>query len=333
MMEGYSHNPLIFDIMFELAWRDDVELKSWVQEFARFRYGKENADAQAAWETLRTTLYNRSTGGTEGRTIVTAFPAVGRGYSRYPASALSRTYRLLLSAKTQLGATETYRHDLVNIARQTLSNHAGGLYQKAMAAFAAKDAAAFRQASGEFLQLTRDLDELLATSDEFLLGSWLEDAKRWGASDAERAKLEWNARRILTLWGAGAALRDYAWKEWSGLLTGFYAKRWEIFFRRQQEALDAGKPFDQGACNAELFKLENEWASQHETYPSKPKGDSIEVAQRLFDKYIAGTPAGSLPASDSDTQLGQHRPAPGRSDGDGELISGRETCCFPHGQY
>ena len=47
----------------------------------------------------------------------------------------------------------------------------------------------------------RDLDELLATNDEFLLGKWLEDAKRWGATDSERAKLEWNARRILTLWG------------------------------------------------------------------------------------------------------------------------------------
>ena len=125
-----------------------------------------------------------------------------------------------------------------------------------MAAYQAKDAAAYRQASAEFLQLIRDLDELLATSDEFLLGTWLEDAKRWGATDAERAKLEWNARRILTLWGTGAALRDYAWKEWSGLLTGFYAKRWEIFFQRQQEALDAGKPFDQGACHAEIYRFE-----------------------------------------------------------------------------
>ena len=114
-----------------------------------------------------------------------------------------------------------------------------------------------------------------------------------GETGAERAKLEWNARRILTVWSPTLAsgLRDYAWKEWSGLLTGFYAERWAIFFRCQQAALDSGKPFDQGACQAELFEFENEWCNQHEAYPSKPKGDSIEVAQRLFDKYIAGTAA------------------------------------------
>jgi alpha-N-acetylglucosaminidase len=291
MMEGYGHSPLILDLMFEMPWRNQFELKSWVQEFARFRYGKENADAQAAWETLRTKCYNHGTDtGHNGATIVTAFPAVGRNYARYPASALAQTCRLMLHATDELGATETYRHDLVNVARQALSDHAGGLYQKAMSAYQSKDAAAFRQASAEFLQLIRDLDELLAASDQFLLGSWLEDAKRWGATDAERARLEWNARRILTLWGTGPAIRDYAWKEWSGLLTGFYAKRWEIFFRRQQAALDGGQPFDQEACQAELYRFENAWCQQHEPYPAKPTGDSLAVAQRLFDKYLSAPP-------------------------------------------
>ncbi len=287
MMEGFSHNPLLYDLMFELAWRDNVELKTWVQDYTRFRYGKPNADAQAAWEALRTGPYQRG-GGWTARTVVTAFPAIGHGDPRHSAA---RPCRLLLRAQDELGRTATYRHDLVNVTRQALSDHGGQLHQQAAAAVAARDAAAFRQASGEFLQLIRDLDELLATSDQFLLGGWLEDAKRWGATDAERAKLEWNARRVLTLWGTGAALRDYAWKEWSGLLTGFYGRRWEIFFRRQQEALDSGKPFDQAACKAELYDFENAWANQRETYPAKPAGDSIAVAQRLFDKYLAGAPA------------------------------------------
>ena len=285
MMEGYGHNPLIFDLMFELAWRDEVDLRSWVRDYARFRYGKPSADAQAAWDILRTALYDH---GADGQTLVTAFPAVGRGYARYPEPALAETYRLLLRARGELGHAETYRHDLVNVARQSLSNHAGEVYRKAMGAYQAKDAAAYRQASAEFLQLLRDLDELLATRDEFLLGSWLEDATRWGATDAQRATLQWNARRILTLWGTGAALRDYAWKEWSGMVADFYAKRWEIFFRRQQEALDAGKPFDQAACHAEIYRFENDWCRQQERYPSKAAGDGIAVAQRLFDKYMAG---------------------------------------------
>jgi alpha-N-acetylglucosaminidase len=290
MMEGYSHNPLIFDIMFELAWRDDIELKSWVKEFSRFRYGKDDTNAQAAWETLRTGLYGKGVGGNGGRTVATAFPsAAATDCTRYSAPALAKAWEQLLQAAPKLADTETYRHDLVNVARQALSGHAGELFAKVTAASQAKDAAAYRQASGEFLQLLRDLDELLATSDQFLLGAWLEDAKRWGATDAERAKLEWNARRILTLWGSGTDLRDYAWKEWSGLMAGFYSKRWEIFFKRQQEALDAGKPFDQAACQAEIHRFENDWCNARETYPTKPVGDAVIIAQRLCQKYCPQT--------------------------------------------
>ena len=292
MMEGYGHDPLVFDLMYELAWRDGAELKPWMREYALFRYGKASAEAQAAWETLRSAVYNHPPD-KYGRTIITDFPAEDCEYARYPAEALARTWHLLLRAENTLGATETFRHDLVNVARQALATHADRLYERTMAAYRAKDAAAYRRSSGEFMQLISDLDELLATNDGFLLGSWLEDAKRWGATDAERARLEWNARRILTLWGPGTALRDYAHKEWSGLLTGFYAKRWAIFFRRQGEALETGKPFNQSACRDEMLKFENDWARGRETYPTNPRGESIAVAQRLFEKYLGD----SAPAS------------------------------------
>lgn len=287
MMEGYDHNPLVFDIMFELAWRDQIDLQPWIQDYAWFRYGQANAETQAAWEILRTRAYSRGGGGNGGRTVLTAFPSTGAGGSRYPVAALSKAWAALLRAQDELGQTATYRHDLVNVGRQALSSQAADLYAKTMAAYQARDAAAYRQASGEFLQLLRDLDELLATHEEFLLGKWLADAKRWGESEAECARMEWNARRILTLWTPGATLRDYAWKEWSGLLTGFYGKRREIFFRHQLQALDSGKPFAPGPCNAELFKFENDWAGMQDPYPEKPRGDTVKIAQRLFDKYMA----------------------------------------------
>ena len=34
MMEGYGHNPLVFDLMYELAWRDDIDLPAWIEEYA-----------------------------------------------------------------------------------------------------------------------------------------------------------------------------------------------------------------------------------------------------------------------------------------------------------
>jgi alpha-N-acetylglucosaminidase len=287
LMEGYGHSPLVFDLMYEMAWRDEVDLAAWMREYPRFRYGRTGADAESAWQTLRTGIYGRGVG---GQTILTAFPAVKRQCTRYPAPALAKTWQLLLRSDKDLGGTETYRHDLVNVARQALSNHAGQLYARTMVAYDAKDLAAYRKSSQEFLELIRDIDELLASNDEFLLGAWLEDARRWGRTDAERARLEWNARRVLTLWGKTPALRDYAWKEWSGMLSGFYAKRWELFFQRQMEALEANRPFDQKACHAELLELEEQWAGQTQRYPSKPVGDSLQIAGRLFEKYMRGDP-------------------------------------------
>jgi len=285
MMEGFSHNPLLYDIMFELAWRGDVDLQPWVREFTHFRYGKANPDAEAAWETLRTKIYSSGEATWGPSKIAISFPLKQKKKMQYPVDALAGAWSSLLAAQKELGGVETYRHDLVNVARETLVNHATSLYDKVSAAYKAKDAVAYRRASKDFLELLHDLDGLLATSDQFLLGQWLEDAKRWGETPAEQAKLEWNARRILTLWGKGEKLRDYAWKEWSGLIDGFYAKRWEIFFQRQQEALETGKPFAADACGAELYKFEDHWTNQSDRYRAKAKGDSVAVAQRLFEKY------------------------------------------------
>ncbi|MFP1625533.1 alpha-N-acetylglucosaminidase C-terminal domain-containing protein [Streptomyces sp. 5K101] len=62
-------------------------------------------------------------------------------------------------------------------------------------------------------------------------GPWLADARSWGTTDAERATAEFDARSVLTTWGHrsgsdNGGLRDYANREWSGLVSGFYAKRW-----------------------------------------------------------------------------------------------------------
>ena len=157
MMEGYGHSPLVFDLMYELAWRDDVDLAAWMREYPRFRYGRYNADAESAWEILRAGIYNR-----RHRRADHPHRLPSRGASVHQVSCCTagETWELLLHAATDLGGTETYRHDLVNIARQALSNHAGQLYARTMAAYKAKDTAAFWKSSQEFLQLIYDIDEL-----------------------------------------------------------------------------------------------------------------------------------------------------------------------------
>ena len=282
--EGLGHNPIVYDLMFEMAWRDaPVDLAQWVREYSRSRYGRPNADAEAAWAILKDTVY---TAPNRTRSIIDHTPSMRpAGGPPYDNAQLAEAWRRLLQAADELGERDTLRFDLVNVARQVLSNHAADLQHQVVAAHQAKDAGRFTQASGRFLQLIRDLDELLATRREFLLGRWLEDAKRWGTTDAERARFEWNARRVLTLWGQGRAIDDYARKEWSGMLRGYYLKRWKSYLDELGQSLATGRPFDGKAFSGKLRQWMAEWSDAKETYPAEPRGDSIAVARKLWATY------------------------------------------------
>jgi alpha-N-acetylglucosaminidase len=282
--EGLGYNPVVYDLMFETAWRNEpVDLQKWIRDYALQRYGRDNENARRAWQGLLDTVYN---GAYYTRSIIDQAPNVqAAGALPYDQAHLTEAWQALLAAADELGGTDTFRFDLVNVGRQVLSNHARVLHAAMVKAAQDKNGPAFEGAAERFLRLIRDLDELLATRREFLLGRWLEDARRWGATDAERARCEWNARRVLTLWGATPALNDYARKEWSGMLCGYYLKRWERFAREFGTSLRSNKPFDAGEFQNRLTRWSAEWADQHEAYPAQPQGDSVRVAQKLWAKY------------------------------------------------
>jgi alpha-N-acetylglucosaminidase len=282
--EGLGYNPVVYDLMFEMAWRDQtVDLEQWLADYVTRRYGRANEDAHRAWQTLLGTVYN---GAHYTRSVVDYVPHVqAAAKPPYDNAKLTGAWEGLLAAADELGEIDTFRFDLVNVARQVLSNRAAVLHGAIVQAWQAKDALALRNASEEFFRLMDDLDRLLATREEFLLGRWLEDAKRWGSTEAERARFEWNARRVLTMWGQGSSLDDYARKEWSGLVGAYYLNRWELFLRDLGASLAGNKPFDDKDVQRRLRRWMADWSDQREVYPTQPQGDSIRVANTLWFKY------------------------------------------------
>jgi alpha-N-acetylglucosaminidase len=283
--EGLDTNVVAYDLMYEMAWRTaPVTLDAWIDGYAHYRYGRTQADAQKAWRILTRTVYgapNRT------RSIIDHTPTMtpGKGLPPYSNTELAEAWHCLLHAASDLGTTDTYGFDLVNVARQVLSNHAGMLHLELVDSFQARDLQRFEKACTRFLGLIRDLDELLATRDEFLLGPWLEDAKRWGTNPAEQRILQWNARRVLTLWGQGPAIDDYARKEWSGMLSAYYGKRWAWYLDELGDSLRKKATFDDAQFNSKLRQWMDAWSDGQEAYPIHATGDSVEVAQRLWTKY------------------------------------------------
>jgi len=284
--EGLDFNPVVYDLLFEMAWRSEpVDLTPWLRDYARRSYGRANAGAEKAWGILHETVYQDAF---DNPVAYTAVPSLGGPPGTpYSNDRLAEAGRLLLAAADDLGASDAFRFDLVNVTRQVLGNNAAEFHHRFIDAYERKDRDDLRRAMDALREFLQDLDALLATRPEFLLGRWIEDARRWGKTEDERRRLEWNARRVLTLWGNTDALRDYAARQWSGMLTGFYLRRWELFCSHLDPAIAAGRSFDSKAFLGALFEFEKQWADAPDRYPREPRGDSIALARHLWSKYGA----------------------------------------------
>jgi alpha-N-acetylglucosaminidase len=293
--EGLGTNPVVNSLLGEMAWREDVPaIPELVRRHALARYGSLPPPADEAWKLLLTTAYCRP--GQVG-SAVSARPAMMDSkkslfqYIPYDNAQLWKAWRKLLDCREELGGVDGYRFDLVHVGRQVLTNMAAPLHRQILVAYEQKDRKALGRLTGRYLDLIRDLDELTGTREEFLLGRYLADARRWAADGPERKFYEWNARTMITLWGPpDGSLLDYSRREWSGLLTGFYLPRWKQFFDRLDRSLADGRPVDAAAFDRDIRQWEDRWTHQTETYPTQPSGDSVAVSQRLWEKYVYAAP-------------------------------------------
>jgi alpha-N-acetylglucosaminidase len=145
-----------------------------------------------------------------------------------------------------------------------------------------------KELSEKMLGLISDLDELLATRKEFLLGIWLADARKFGGTQEERDRCERGARELLTNWtDRDNTLADYANRQWAGLVGTFYFSRWQTWLAALQSSLAAGAAIDVAAVRTRIADGELFWAKQHDAYPVEARGETLEVSRRLFEKYSA----------------------------------------------
>lgn len=79
------------------------------------------------------------------------------------------------------------RYDLIDLTRQALAKYANQLFLKVIEAYRMADLRSAASLSQEFLSLVNDMDTLLGCHEGFLLGPWLESAKKL-AKDEEQKK-------------------------------------------------------------------------------------------------------------------------------------------------
>lgn len=297
MMEGLGYNPIVPDYVMDLAWRPDAPpIEEWAHAWVRRRYGVDDPRAWAAWRILLATAYRSPA---QTGTFVAERPQFydpKMAYRTepklpYDPKLLAAALDTLLTASKELGASDAYRYDVVNLTRQVLGGLGLPAVQAVEAAYTRKDRAALDSAESRLTGLIADLDTLVGTRPEFLLGPWIESAKAWGTTGAERDLYEWNARNIITLWGTKCTegqnddLNLYAYKQWQGMFNGYYLPRWREFFARLNRSLDEKKAFDRAPFAAEMCEWEQGWSKGHERYRVTPEGDPLTAAAQLWRRY------------------------------------------------
>jgi alpha-N-acetylglucosaminidase len=297
MMEGFGDNPVVQDFIMDMVWRPGVpDLGPWIRDFARRRYGHDDPEVADVWKTLQETVYRTPV---QSGSLICDRPGLfdpKRSYRSVPSVpydpvALAGACRKFLALEGKLGGVDTYRLDAVNITRQVLSNLSNSFVKAVDAAYRSGDLPKLRSEGAKLLEMIRDMDELLATREEFLLGKWIADAKRWAANEDESRLLEWNARNLITLWGPKCTegqfddLNGYAHKQWAGLFSGYYLPRWQAFLDLLEKSLKDGKKLARADYLKDACAWEQAWSRGREAYPDAPQGDPLAVAKKLMDNY------------------------------------------------
>ena len=137
-----------------------------------------------------------------------------------------------------------------------------------------------------FLDSLKDLETILTTNENFLLGRWLKSAKALATNKQERKLYEFNARNQLTLWGPDGEILDYAGKQWSGMFQDYYIPRWQLFFKSLETSLVKGTRFNQTRFINKFKKvLGKPFCLSTKSYPVKPSGDAVDIAVKLYQKW------------------------------------------------
>lgn len=289
MPEAAERDPAALELFSELAWREEtIDREAWLAQYAQIRYGGEDRSARAAFSALAATAYRLTS--TDGRPYDSLFchrPGMTSSITTaFDPAGFDTAFAALLGVRPSLRDSDSYRHDLTDLARQALANRSRTLQPALRAAYADKDVDGFRAIAALWLKLMRLSDTMAGCHRSFLLGPWLEDAKRLATDPDEAVELERTARALITTWADRAAadrIGNYANRDWHGLIRDVHLPQWQSYLDELATALAEGRP----PKDFDWYPAEDAWTKDRRAYPVRATGDAYRTARRVHDTLAA----------------------------------------------
>lgn len=315
--EAIEHNPVIYEAAIEMAWQRQMpDTKSWLFDYLKARYGNLDDPTKLAWDTLLHTVYGKGRIIPRMESAICARPALEingaspngalNSQNNYRFKSLWEAVALLQKASAPIKSRDTYQYDLVDLMRQCMADLAIPLQKQMAEAYQKGKVDSFTLYSKQFLNLMDDVNELLGTRKEFLLGKWIADARAIGKTSEEKDLYEKNARSLITIWGpynVNAIQYDYSARQWNGMLNTFYKARWEKFvsFLSDELKKDTATRYREVNINSrfkrprndanDFYKMLSQWeATWTESHNNdlliSPTDNEVQVVDRLYKKWV-----------------------------------------------
>lgn len=305
-MEGIGQNPLYYDLAFDmLTGESEIDLNEWIKGYVKRRY---KTDDEAVIKNISDAIELVYADGSDKMyncaSLICSRPSLDTK-SCGPCDSFDETYdnKKLFEVSESFSKIKNdapgYKYDKYDLLRQALSNYALKLYRSIMDAYKCDDIEGFNKKSNQFIELLEDMDELLYQIPDWRMQKWIDDARSIATNDDEARLYEYNAREQVTIWGneEKSLLFDYAWKEWSGLISGYYKMRWNKFFEMLKSSLESGNKYSEDGLEIfegrivwdgddfrrELMKDEVKWIHSTDRLKTYKEDDSIYY--KLTEKY------------------------------------------------
>jgi alpha-N-acetylglucosaminidase len=271
--EGIENNELLYELVADGGWHaDSLQLKDWLSNYARCRYGSYPADVASYYDGLLHSVYNSFTD--HPRFAWQRRPDHDVRGTVAENDAFYQGVVHLFAHPSQMWNSPLYRSDLIEAAAFYAGGRAEQLMPSIQQAIDQGDTLTADKLIARFRTLLTDADRILTLHPLYRLERWEQMAARMGTDATESKTYARNARRIVSTWGTSASsgLNDYSARVWSGLVRGYYLPRWLAYY---SNAL--------GRTHIDIRAWEDAWV---DSAPSLQSAESVPADTLGFLQHI-----------------------------------------------
>jgi len=294
--EALRHNYIVFDLLSRVAWNPtEMELDAFLKDYAERRYGSESTpNMVACFNELVASVYGEP--GIEvplymlriGNRRLDPDKPLGLDQAKRFTPHLQKALEIALEESSRLQSSPLYQHDLIDIARQFLSDLFNMHVAHLVKAYRTQDREAFDREVKALRQILDDQEMLLSSSDYFCLAPILAKAQSLPGAPANYDE---RIRDILTVWAD--RILDYAHRDYYELVRFYYRPRVEAFLEHTQSRFANQETLvNDGQLVSRYHEIEQAWVkhpflvAKSDKYSHGPAQAVVEILERhrLSDK-------------------------------------------------